>query len=93
MVSSWSAWESRVDVGLPQVELRGAFHGPQPTPRGKTVGAGGENAPYGGGNRALANGLANGGNHCHLVGLPTYALEGRLGSGTRNRPSPFSGCP
>ena len=73
MGSSWSAWGSRVDVGLPQVELRGAFPG--------------------GGDRALANGLANGGNHCHLVGLPAYALEGRPGSGTRNRPSPFSGCP
>jgi len=56
-------------------------------------GAGPHSIAYAAGaGRALANGLglANSRSRCHLVGLPAYALEGRPGSGTRNRPGPFS---
>ena len=91
MVSSWSAWASGVSVGLPHIESTGSFnarHG-----AGQVAGRYGGSTPAhsavaasAGACRPLANGLANGRNCCHLVGLPAYALEGRLGPGTRNRP-------
>jgi len=96
MVSSWSAWASGVSVGLPHIESTGSFnarHG-----AGQVAGRCGGSTPAhsavaasAGACRPLANGLANGRNCCHLVGLPAYALEGRLGPGTRNRPGPFTG--
>ena len=85
---SWSAWGSGVSVGLPHIESTGSLAARDGADASTLVQAENVEASAGAG-RALANGRS----HCQLVGLPAYALEGRLGSGTGNRPGPFSGCP